>query len=237
MKHILKQLNQKPIAYYPVYREITGSTTAGILLSQLMYWFSKKDKIFKTDKEIQEETLLSEKELRNAKKLIKNLDFITVSREGLPAKTFYEIDWEKMYSSLAQWSKLEKPKGQNTTSQKGETLHDQRAKHSIYTENTTENTTEIKENENKKNQILLPKNLNIEAFKMWCNYKGKSYSNQGKKLSINKLINYPKDMQMQMVENSIMNNYKGLFEVKQNNAAANNTFAIADKTYDENEEF
>ncbi|PHO10311.1 hypothetical protein CPG37_04495 [Malaciobacter canalis] len=142
MKHILKQLNQKPIAYYPVYREITGSTTAGILLSQLMYWFSKKDKIFKTDKEIQEETLLSEKELRNAKKLIKKLDFITVSREGLPAKTFYEIDWEKMYSSLAQWSKLEKPKGQNTTSQKDKTLHDQRAKHSIYTENTTENTTE-----------------------------------------------------------------------------------------------
>ena len=51
-KELLQQLNQKPIAYYPIYREITGSTTAGIMLSQLMYWFSKKDKIFKTDEDI-----------------------------------------------------------------------------------------------------------------------------------------------------------------------------------------
>ncbi|RYA23915.1 hypothetical protein CRU96_05770 [Malaciobacter halophilus] len=142
MKHILKQLNQKPIAYYPIYREITGSTTGGILLSQLMYWFSKKDKIFKTDKEIIEETFLTRKELENAKKLIKKLDFITVSREGLPAKTYYEIDWNEMLSSLHQWGKLENPKGGNTTPQKVETLLPQTGKHSIYTENTTENTTE-----------------------------------------------------------------------------------------------
>ncbi|RXJ86933.1 hypothetical protein [Arcobacter sp. CECT 8985] len=142
MKHILKQLNQKPIAYYPVYREITGSTTGGILLSQLMYWFSKKDKIFKTDKEIMEETFLTRKELENAKKLIKKLDFITVSREGLPAKTYYEIDWNEMLSSLHHWGKLEKPKGENTTPPKVKTLLPQTGKHSIYTENTTENTTE-----------------------------------------------------------------------------------------------
>ena len=102
---ILKNLHQRPIAYYPVYRKLTGSTTAGILLSQLMYWFSKKDKIFKTDKEIMEETLLTKKELENAKKLIKNLDFITVSREGIPAKTYYEIDWEICEKTLNSFSK------------------------------------------------------------------------------------------------------------------------------------
>ena len=94
MKQLFRELNQKPIAYYPVYRKITGSTTGGILLSQIMYWFSKKDKIFKTDKEIMDETLLTKKEMENAKKLIKKLDFITVSREGIPAKTYYEIDWD-----------------------------------------------------------------------------------------------------------------------------------------------
>jgi len=95
MKNILKQLHQKPIAYYPIYRQITGTTTGGLLLSQLMYWFSKKDKIFKTDKEIMSETLLTKKEMENAKKSIKSLGFITVSREGVPAKTSYKIDWSK----------------------------------------------------------------------------------------------------------------------------------------------
>jgi len=93
MNNILKILNQRPIAYYPIYREITGSTTAGILLSQLMYWFSKKDKFHKVDQEIQEETLLTKKELENAKKKLKDLVFITITREGIPAKTYYEINW------------------------------------------------------------------------------------------------------------------------------------------------
>lgn len=140
MRNILKQLNQKPIAYYPIYRQVTGSTTGGILLSQLMYWFSKKDKIFKTDLEIMEETFLTKKELENAKKLIKNLDFITVSREGLPAKTYYEIDWDLMVSSFHQWGKQDNPKGGKATPQKVETLIPETGKHSIYTENTTENT-------------------------------------------------------------------------------------------------
>ncbi len=113
---ILKSLHQRPIAYYPVYRQLTGSTTGGILLSQLMYWFSKKDKIFKTDKEIMEETLLTKKEIENAKKLIKNLDFITVSREGIPAKTYYEIDWEIFENSL------------NSFSESGETSNNQTGK-------------------------------------------------------------------------------------------------------------
>lgn len=154
MKDILKKFNEKPIAYYPVYRKITGSTTGGILLSQLMYWFSKKDKIFKTDAEIMEETYLTKKELETAKNLIKKLDFITVSREGLPAKTYYEIHWEMMLSSFHDLGKLETPKGGNYTPQKVETIHPDLGKHSIYTENTTENTTENKKI-NKKNLTLV----------------------------------------------------------------------------------
>ena len=154
MKDILKELNEKPIAYYPIYRKITGSTTGGILLSQLMYWFSKKDKIFKTDADIMEETYLTKKELETAKNLIKKLDFITVSREGLPAKTYYEIHWEKMLSSFHDLGKLETTKGGNYTPEKVETIHPDLGKHSIYTENTTENTTENKKI-NKKNFTLL----------------------------------------------------------------------------------
>ena len=127
MKEILKGLHQKPIAYYPIYRQITGTTTGGLLLSQLMYWFSKKDKIFKTDKDIMSETLLTKKEMENAKKCIRNLGFITVSREGVPAKTYYKIDWDAYVFSL-QDSKNNKPNGGNKITPKGETENDQWAK-------------------------------------------------------------------------------------------------------------
>ena len=96
----LRLLNQKPIAFYPIYTKLTGSITAGLLLSQLMYWFSKKDKFYKTDKEIMKETMLSERELKTAKSKIKQLPFITVTREGVPAKTYYSIDWEKFNETL-----------------------------------------------------------------------------------------------------------------------------------------
>jgi len=100
MKNILQALNTRPIAYYPIYRKITGSTTAGILLSQLMFWFSKKDKVFKTNDELISETMLTIEELKKAKKAIKKLDFIIITLEGIPAKTYYEIDWEKYETCL-----------------------------------------------------------------------------------------------------------------------------------------
>jgi hypothetical protein len=36
IKAMLRAINQRPIAYYPVYRDVTGSTTAAILLSQVL---------------------------------------------------------------------------------------------------------------------------------------------------------------------------------------------------------
>ncbi len=106
MKNILRGLNQRPIAYYPIYKRITGSLAGAVLLSQLMYWFSKKDKFYKTDADIIEETDLSISELRSAKTKLKELKFIIVSREGIPAKTYYSIDWDKYQDSLISLNKL-----------------------------------------------------------------------------------------------------------------------------------
>ena len=100
INNLLKQFNQRPIAYYPLYKDITGTTTAGILLSQLMYWFYKKDKIYKTDKEIIEEIHLTVDELRSAKRKIKELTFITVTKESIPCKTYYQINWNKYRENL-----------------------------------------------------------------------------------------------------------------------------------------
>lgn len=119
---ILKALNNRPIAYYPIYRDITGSTVSGILLSQLMYWFSKKDVFYKTDIDILEETRLTVNELRGAKSKLKKLDFIKIDRRGVPAKTFYTIDWELYESSLVKFTNQSKLEELNKISEINETI-------------------------------------------------------------------------------------------------------------------
>lgn len=102
MKKLMLALHQKPVAYYPIYKDITGSTTAGILLSQLMYWWQKVEgrEFYKTDAEIIEETHLSEQELKTAKKALKKCDFIHIKARGVPAKTYYNINTELLIQAI-----------------------------------------------------------------------------------------------------------------------------------------
>ena len=138
MKNLLIQLNQRPIAVYPIYIKITGSVNAGLLLSQLMYWYGAMNgRIFyKTDAEIMEETCLSESELRTAKNKLKSMSFIEIKAKGVPAKTYYSINADKLISEIHNISsvkstKLKKRNQQNCNSEINETI----------TESTTENTT------------------------------------------------------------------------------------------------
>ena len=140
MKNLLIQLNQRPIAVYPIYIKITGSVNAGLLLSQIMYWYGAVNgRIFyKSDIEIMEETCLSESELRTAKNKLKSLSFIEIKAKGVPARTHYYINSEKLISEINNFSsvkstKLKTRNQQNYNSEINETI----------TENTTENTTKI----------------------------------------------------------------------------------------------
>ena len=122
-KQILQALNQRPVAYYPIYAEITGSVTAGILLSQLMYWFAKKDKIYKTNNEMQEEIHFTDKQFKNAKQKVNQLPFIHITKEGIPAKTYYEIDWDGYEKALEKGGPTcRSQKGPTVWSQKGPTV-------------------------------------------------------------------------------------------------------------------
>jgi len=138
MKKLLINLNQRPIAVYPVYIKLTGSVNAGLLLSQIMYWYGAVNgrTFYKSDAEIMEETMLSVNELRHAKARLKQMSFIKITLHGVPAKTHYTIDDKLLISqinecSLVESTKLDKSKPRNYNSEINETN----------TENTTENTT------------------------------------------------------------------------------------------------
>ncbi len=99
----LKLLSQKHIAFVPAYADLMGSLAGGILLSQLMYhWGNDPGSSFrKTDKQLREETRLSLREFREAKKRLKALPFVTVVPVGIPPVTQYAIDPEGLIVALA----------------------------------------------------------------------------------------------------------------------------------------
>jgi hypothetical protein len=142
MKEILIKLNQRPIAVYPIYIKLTGSVTSGLLLSQIMYWYSAVNgrAFYKSDAEIMEETMLTANELRSAKLRLKSLSFMNMYLKGVPARTHYEIDADLLFSeinksSLVKSTKLDKLNPLNSYSDINETITEST------TENTTKNTT------------------------------------------------------------------------------------------------
>ena len=100
------ELNQRPVSYYPVYRKLTGRLTAGVLLSQILfhwsYWAQHegRDKFHLTDAQLMEETGLTPDEFKLAKRALKALSFLKITREGVPAKTYYEVDAEALAQAI-----------------------------------------------------------------------------------------------------------------------------------------
>ena len=139
IKEVLEQFQELPIAYHKIYAKITGSITAGLLLSQLLYWdlIMKHKDFYKTDKDWCGELSIGLYELKSAKKRLLELDLINIDRRGVPAKTYYKANVDNIITLITSYGKnpqLEVGKTHNKKWEKPIT---------IYTENNTENNTEI----------------------------------------------------------------------------------------------
>jgi hypothetical protein len=122
---LIKELTSSPIAFQPIYKKLTGSFSAAILLSQVMYWHAKMGRAFyKTDEEFAEELCMTAKEFRTAKETLKSAPFLKTFRSGTPAKTHYEINYDLFVSSMKQCvGELTCPNGR--IAQKVQTRHAQ----------------------------------------------------------------------------------------------------------------
>lgn len=94
LQALFEAYQEHPIAYMPIYSRITGSVTAGILLSQIVYWDGKVKhrQFYKTDKEFSEELSMGASELKNAKKRLIKMGLIEIVRKGIPARTHYKLN-------------------------------------------------------------------------------------------------------------------------------------------------
>ena len=106
----------RPIAFNPALAHALGSVKSGLFLSQLLFWCNKgkkKDWIYKTIEEINEETALSRREQDTAIKVCKKYGLIKTKLAGIPAKRHFhlniEIITELLKNYYASLSKKEKP--------------------------------------------------------------------------------------------------------------------------------
>lgn len=144
LEAVLDQLQQVPILFYPLHIQLTGRPATAILLAYILRqvrWNEKHNNrkdYFRTDTEINEDILLTEKVIRRSKEDLKALPFMQIIRSGPQGRTHYSIDWPA-YVEAVRATTLQNPvclKGRNRTSSPKRAERDCLKGRNSYKENT-----------------------------------------------------------------------------------------------------
>lgn len=109
---------RKPVAYNPALAKITGSIKAGLLLSQLLYWWDKgiyRNWIYKTAEEIKRETELSRREQETAIRKCVEAGYITVRLAQVPAKRHFQLHIDLIVAAVEWQKRIDSVKLKETT--------------------------------------------------------------------------------------------------------------------------
>lgn len=92
----ISKLLDRPIAFHPIFAEITGDVLAGLMLSQAIYWSTRTSDpdgwFYKTQKEWQKETCMSRSNQDTARRILRKHGWWQENLTGIPAKLHYRID-------------------------------------------------------------------------------------------------------------------------------------------------
>ena len=97
-------LSDRPIAYHAMVAKAVGSSTAGLLLSQFLYWTPRTEDpdgwFYKTQADIVEETALTRWEQETARIRLKGLGVIEEKRRGVPGKIHFRVNFPRLQELL-----------------------------------------------------------------------------------------------------------------------------------------
>lgn len=100
----LDSLLDRPIAFQPVFKRITGSTVAAIMLSQAWYWSSRTKNpdgwFYKSGIEWEDETGLSRSEQETARRINKAKGVMDEVLLGVPATMHYRVLKDRVWELL-----------------------------------------------------------------------------------------------------------------------------------------
>ena len=150
----IEKLLDRPIAFQRPFMELGAGASGALFLSQAVYWSNRTSNaekwFYKTIEEWTEETGLSRHEQDGARKKLKAKGVLEIVKKGIPCKTFYRVNFEKLaevlglisatnknaeiqQTGMPESSKLDCQEPANSCAENQQTI----------TEITTENTTEI----------------------------------------------------------------------------------------------
>ncbi len=102
-----KSFTGRIVAYQADLAKALGSVTAGLFLSQILYWSDKGDDakgwIYKTQAEMYEETGLGRREQETARKVLRRAKVLHEERRGIPARMFFKIDFDVLCNLLQDY--------------------------------------------------------------------------------------------------------------------------------------
>jgi len=99
---ILPQIEQ-PIIYYKTIVEFLGSLNAAVFLCYFAFLDERGENsvvIAKTSKEIEDDTGLTIKQQKTARKILKERGYLKEELRGIPATIHYIFDWDKFNNDL-----------------------------------------------------------------------------------------------------------------------------------------
>jgi hypothetical protein len=98
---LLQAFSDAPIVIHRVHLTLTGDYATAAALAQILYWHKKMQrKFYKTDADFMSELLLTPDKWRLVKTKLKALPFLLFTREGVPCRTFIDVDYDLLTSSI-----------------------------------------------------------------------------------------------------------------------------------------
>jgi len=100
-------MGDRPVAFHPNLARIAGSLKAGLFLGQAMYWQNRVPPgrdgwWWHTQDEWEEETTLGRRECETVRKTLKHLGLLQVVKRGMPCKTWYRVNLERLAVLLVE---------------------------------------------------------------------------------------------------------------------------------------
>lgn len=116
---------EKVVAYYPQLARALGGINEALWLQQVAHWEGKSNDgwVFRTSEQMEQELVMTYKQQARVRTSLKKLGVLEEKREGIPARLYFRINWDKVEGLLkslplvnsvpAERSTLDHAKGKN----------------------------------------------------------------------------------------------------------------------------
>jgi hypothetical protein len=112
---IAKTLLKRPVAFHWALARVCESVTAGLMLSQSIYWSERTDDpegwFYKTRVDWFNELCIGKDKQITAREILRELGFIKEKLEGNPPKLYFQVQFANVYKAVAQLSAKQTIKG------------------------------------------------------------------------------------------------------------------------------